>query len=71
MIACKYYRRNENGNGTCALLDHPIDRTFIEIRTVFKEHCKDREMVPNGECFWKHDEFMLCPKYTPETNKCK
>ncbi len=68
MKVCKFYRRNGKGNGYCALLVSPIGSTFEEIKNAFKKHCKGREMAPNGECFWKDDEFELCPRYNYETD---
>lgn len=57
---CKYRHQ-----GDCSLLVSPLCTDFLAIYKAFKEHFPDREIVPNGECFWDDDEFGFCPRYKP------
>ena len=61
MKICKHFCCLGNNNRKCDLLEVGYTERFNTIRCSFKSKYPDREMVPNGCCFWEIREMHNCP----------
>lgn len=57
---CKHFGDSRK----CDLLvkGRPTD-AFFTIRNSFKQKHPNKEMVPNGDCFWDNDKMWECPYF--------